>query len=371
MNSDHISEIRRLQGRTTYILLAVFGVAAIIALVTSAAEPWHPMTLAPGLVASLWLLCHWHRNISPATRAAVLGLGLVTWALSAFLALTPLGVLAFAVAGALEVMWARRHRPLRTLIVLAVGSGIGLLAVIEAPEALWVYVGMGALLTGVACVTIPDSRFSFDLMRLQQERAEREREASVDAERLRFSQDLHDIQGHALHVVKLKTAVAQRLLSTDPEGAHRELEEAQETLRRAMSETKALAGAGHTLTLRGELTNSVALLEAAGITVTTHNGGVPEHKELEHVAGVVIREGTTNILRHSNAARVDICLAPDSVVISNDGVTGTPVEDHAGGLGNLRSRLAEVGGRLIVVCDEGQFTIDARWGPHGAVEETG
>ncbi|QCP08740.1 histidine kinase [Micrococcus luteus] len=361
MTSEPTSETRRLRSRTSFVLLAVFGVAAIVALLTSAVEPWPPLVLAPGLIAGLWLLSQWHREVAAPTRWAVLALGTLTWALSALWELTPLGALAFALAGALEVMWSRHARAVVTLLVLTVGAAAGALVFVTDPPALWVYVGMGALLTGVACVTIPVSRTSFDLMRLQDQRAEQERAASLDAERLRFSQDLHDIQGHALHVVKLKIAVAQRMLSTDTDAARRELDEAQQTLRQTMAETKALAQDGHTLTLRGELANSVALLEAAGITVTTDDDGDPRREEFEHVAGVVIREGTTNILRHSDARRVEISLAPGHVVISNDGVAGAPAEDHTGGLDNLRSRLAGVGGRLDVSCGDGRFTLEARW----------
>lgn len=361
MTSEHTSETRRLRSRTSFVLLAVFGVTAIIALLTSAVEPWPPLVLAPGLIAGLWLLSQWHREVAAPTRWAVLALGTLTWVLSALWALTPLGALAFALAGALEVMWSRHARAVMTLLVLTVGAAVGALVVATDPQALWIYVGMGALLTSVACVTVADSRSSFDLMRLQDQRAEQERAASVDAERRRFFQDLHDIQGHALHVVKLKIAVAQRLLSTDPDAARQELDEAQQTLRQTMAETKALAQDGHTLTLRGELANSVALLEAAGITVATDNAGGPRREELEHVASVVIREGTTNILRHSDARRVEISLAPGHVVMSNDGVSGVPAEDHTGGLANLRSRLAGVGGRLDVSCDDGWFTLEARW----------
>ncbi|MGJ5590106.1 histidine kinase [Micrococcus lylae] len=361
MTSEHTSETRRLRSRTSFVLLAVFGVAAIVTLLTSAVEPWPPLVLAPGLIAGLWLLSQWHRQVAAPIRWAVLALGTLTWALSALWELTPLGALAFALPGALEVMWSRQARAVVTLLVLTVGAAAGALVVVTDPQALWVYLGMGVLLTSVACVTIPDSRASFDLMRLQDERAEQERAASVDAERLRFSQDLHDIQGHALHVVKLKIAVAQRLLSTDPDAARRELDEAQQTLRRTMAETKALAQDGHDLTLRGELANSVALLKAAGITVTADDAGGPRRKEFEHVAGVVIREATTNILRHSDARRVEISLSPGHVVISNDGVIGVPAEDHTGGLANLRSRLAGVGGRLDVSCDDGRFTLEARW----------
>lgn len=221
MTSEHTSETRRLRSRTSFVLLAVFGVAAIVALLTSAVEPWPPLVLAPGLIAGLWLLSQWHREVAAPTRWAVLALGTLTWALSALWDLTPLGALAFALAGALEVMWSRHARAVVTLLVLTVGSAAGALVFVTDPQALWVYVGMGALLTGVACVTIPVSRISFDLMRLQDQRAEQERAASLDAERLRFSQDLHDIQGHALHVVKLKIAVAQRMLSTDTDAAQR------------------------------------------------------------------------------------------------------------------------------------------------------
>ena len=105
MTSEHTSETRRLRSRTSFVLLAVFGVAAIVTLLTSAVEPWPPLVLAPGLIAGLWLLSQWHRQVAAPTRWAVLALGTLTWALSALWELTPLGALAFALAGALEVMW--------------------------------------------------------------------------------------------------------------------------------------------------------------------------------------------------------------------------------------------------------------------------
>ena len=119
--------------------------------------------------------------------------------------------------------------------------------------------------------------------------------------------------------------------------------------------------AGQTLVAEGRLVAAAGRSAVYDITVTTDDDGGPRTEEFEHVAGVVIREGTTNILRHSDARRVDISLAPGHVVMSNDGVLAVPAEDHRGGLENLRSRLAGVGGRLDVSCVDGRFTLGARW----------
>lgn len=195
-------------------------------------------------------------------------------------------------------------------------------------------------------------------------------ELAITNERLRFAADLHDVQGHHLQVISLKTDLASRLLAKDrPDAAAPHILEAHDAAQTALQETRALVQGYRKTTLTQELNNASAVLDSAGVET---NVTVPEliatwsqqprSTELGSVLGLAVREATTNILRHSHASTADFDLtlgsAPSvhgaAVVelrIRNDGapapVTQASVNSYAGsGLDGLRRRLADIGGQL-------------------------
>ncbi|MBW1602488.1 histidine kinase [Streptomyces sp. JJ66] len=175
---------------------------------------------------------------------------------------------------------------------------------------------------------------------------------AVCNERLRFSRDLHDLLGYSLSAISLKSELAHRLAPVDADRAQQEIASVSELSRRALSDVRMVAHAYRSMSLRAELTSAEMVLKAADIDVTT---SAPELERLDSVIdsvlAIALREGVTNILRHSKAERCRITLRQRAgrlrFVVENDGVPSrSPVrEPHSGsGLGNLADRLAAVGG---------------------------
>lgn len=204
------------------------------------------------------------------------------------------------------------------------------------------------------------NRFGFGLF-LEIDQARRSTaELAVMRERYRFAADLHDIQGQALHVSRLKLRLADKLLDDDPAVARTHLREAEQLIADAIAETRRLAYGRRTVTFAGELANSESLIRAAGISFEVA-GVVPAGHRLDDLFGLVVREATTNLLRHAQAEHVAITLGPDSVRIVNDGAQ--EATRALSGLARLGERFAAAGG-VLATSREGQtFTTSARGAP--------
>ncbi len=209
----------------------------------------------------------------------------------------------------------------------------------------------------VTVLTIVGERF-YDLIRELDHAREREAELAVIRERVRFASDLHDIQGHTLHVVKLKIALAQKLMRRDTDRAEKELRETYALVSDTITQTKELAYAQRRLNLSAELENAKNLFEAAGIRVRVTREAEVDPRSSE-LLGQVLRETTTNILRHAQATQVRITLSEAGISIVNDGVSGDTLPELRG-LSNLRQRLAADGGELAVEQQDGRFRTAAR-----------
>ncbi|WP_433249586.1 sensor histidine kinase [Actinomadura nitritigenes] len=172
--------------------------------------------------------------------------------------------------------------------------------------------------------------------------------AAVAAERLRIGRDLHDVLGFSLSAVALRGELALRLLDRDPVRAATELAALVPVLERAHAELGAITGGRVRLELRHEIDAAVEALEAAGIAVHTdvEIGTLPD--ETGTALAAVLREGVTNVLRHSRARTCAITVTGSGgaawLRIVNDGA-GEPRAPVTGGVG-LESLAARAGGRL-------------------------
>jgi two-component system sensor histidine kinase DesK len=182
-------------------------------------------------------------------------------------------------------------------------------------------------------------------------------------ERYRFSVDLHDIQGQALHVGRLQLQLADKTLDRDPAAARRHLREAEQLIVQTIAETRRLAYGERTLTLAGELANSAELIRAAGIELEV-TGAPPVGHPADDLFGHVVREATTNLLRHAQAERVTIVLGLEFVQVVNDGAA-EPMRGLSG-LGRLGERFAAVGGTVTTRHENGRFLVEARAAATGA-----
>jgi two-component system, NarL family, sensor histidine kinase DesK len=192
---------------------------------------------------------------------------------------------------------------------------------------------------------------NIDLVRAHQKNAE----LAVENERTRFARDLHDILGHSLTVITVKAELANRLLDVDVERARAELADLERLSRDALADVRRAVEGYRELTLPGELARARTALAAAEIEAELPNSTdeVPSH--LRELFAWTVREGVTNVIRHSGATRCTVRLLPDAAEVVDDGVGAGPASgDGAGdgrgaggsGLVGLRERAAAVGGTV-------------------------
>jgi two-component system sensor histidine kinase DesK len=173
---------------------------------------------------------------------------------------------------------------------------------------------------------------------------------AVADERLRFARDLHDLLGHSLSVVALKSELATRLLPDHPDEAAVHVQDIEAVSRRALSEVReAVAGYRRPL-LSDELAGARSTLAAAGIEVEAAPAPMAElPPDAEAVLAWAVREGTTNVLRHADAQhvsiRVDVSGGDAELELIDDGCGGTDGTDGMG-LAGLAERVARVRGRM-------------------------
>ncbi|MEV0597025.1 sensor histidine kinase [Nonomuraea cavernae] len=192
-------------------------------------------------------------------------------------------------------------------------------------------------------------------------------EAAVAQERLRFARDLHDLLGHTLSVIVVKAEAARRLARRDPGQAERQAADIETVGRQALGEVREAVTGYRRGGLADELDRAADALRAAGVEVVLRRTGPPPGAHAESLLGWVVREGVTNVIRHSGATRAEIHVTGTSVTIRDDGRAGpaepgtTGVGSAGSGLRGLAERLAESGGLVEAgPLAEGGFRLSAR-----------
>ena len=175
-------------------------------------------------------------------------------------------------------------------------------------------------------------------------------------ERNRIARDLHDILGHSLSVVALKSELARRLIPTDPERAATEIGDVERVAREALASVRETVSGYRQPSLAVELAGARSALAAAGIEgrVEPPPDGLPP--AVDALLAWAVREGVTNVVRHSRAERVEIRVERDrdtaavEVVDDGRGPSGHVATDEdsppGSGLAGLRERVAGLGGRV-------------------------
>ena len=214
--------------------------------------------------------------------------------------------------------------------------------------------------------------WAWDTARRLDEARRLEAELAVKEERLRFAADLHDIQGHHLQVIALKSELAARLVEVDPARAAAELKEIRQLSADALSDTRAVVQGYRRTSLDDEIGNATRVLAAAGIDarMTLDPAAVAAGltESARHLLGLVMREATTNVLRHSRAghAEVDYRIVDGRAClrVSNDGAEEQPAALDGTGLRTLAERLEAAGGELTWHRDGGRFEVAAALPAH-------
>lgn len=179
------------------------------------------------------------------------------------------------------------------------------------------------------------------------------------AERERIAADLHDLLGHTLSVIVLKSELAAKLVSRDPSRAAAEIADVERVSRDALAEVRRAVYGFRTATLADEIARARAVLSSTGIVL--EGGAVPAGvldglpSSTEHAAAMILRESITNIVRHARATRCRIAVERSDALfvlrIEDDGAGGMVKEGT--GIQSMRARAEEVGGRLEIEASRG------------------
>jgi two-component system sensor histidine kinase DesK len=183
--------------------------------------------------------------------------------------------------------------------------------------------------------------------KLQEANAEIEHLAKV-AERERIARDLHDVLGHTLSVIILKSELAGKLIDHDPERAKAEIADVEQTSRAALADVRSTIRGYRAHSLEAELKHAKATLETAGVIVESESEEVRLTPAQESVVALVVREAVTNVVRHARARNCHLRLIPVNgncrIEIHDDGRGGGAVEGN--GLRGMRERIEALGGTV-------------------------
>ncbi|MEV7414199.1 sensor histidine kinase [Streptomyces sp. NPDC089919] len=194
-------------------------------------------------------------------------------------------------------------------------------------------------------------------------------ELAANEERLRLARDLHDLLGHSLSLITLKSELAGRMLPDHPDRAAQQISDIEQVCRQALVDVREAVSGYRRPTLPGELAGARTALTAAGIAADLPlDPELPElPEEAESALAWALREAVTNVVRHSSARRCTVELVSRNtldgpeleLVVRDDGSAGGAVQ-AGNGLTGLTERLAAVGGRLSAAGTAKGFTLRAR-----------
>jgi two-component system sensor histidine kinase DesK len=277
------------------------------------------------------------------------------------------------VSPVLAIALDRRWVPRAIVAVLGV-SELMLLVLGETDGSGYFWIGFAVLLAGFLTFA---SRRQGELEGALLRAEERNARLAVVDERNRIARDLHDLLGHSLSVIAVKAQLAERLLERDrAEQAAAEIRDVRTVARDALHEVRHVVDDYRRRPLAAEVASARSALESIGVVVTT---ALPEHpipQRAEDVAAFVVREATTNVLRHAGARTCTIAVRREAeavvVAVTDDGagaasprVVSPDLRDRRPGDGHglvgLAERLAAVDGRLELRSSPGAgTTLEAR-----------
>ena len=184
------------------------------------------------------------------------------------------------------------------------------------------------------------------------------RRLAATAERERIGRDLHDLLGHTLSLIALKSELAGKLLARDPAAARREIGEVERTARDALAQVRSAVTGMRAAGLLGEIASARLLLECAGVQFTYSGFEAELPSAQEACLALVLREALTNVQRHAKAtrARAELRVEGSEVALSvNDDGNGA-IDSHGNGLTGMRERIEALGGTLRISAVRGQGT---------------
>ncbi|HEU4691205.1 MAG TPA: sensor histidine kinase [Vicinamibacterales bacterium] len=272
------------------------------------------------------------------------------------IAIMGLALLPFNVGGTTYVAYAAalapfslRPRQSIALLVVLAGALWTVMWLIAHPD--WIVVSSWVtsviFIVGLGNLFISDHLRQAAVVRRAQEDVE---EMAKVAERERIARDLHDVLGHTLSVIAMKSELASKLADRDPVRAVREIREVERISRAALTEVRAAVEGYKNRGFSGELSEARQTLASAGVRLDADIGDVPLLPRQETALALALRETITNVVRHARASvcRVALVLDRGEVVLTvQDDGTGGPLRE-GNGLTGMRERVVAAGGTLNV-----------------------
>ncbi len=217
---------------------------------------------------------------------------------------------------------------------------------------LWWLIALMLLVRGLGLDMIGVARMGSAIRELHAARRELARLAVIE-ERERLSRDLHDLLGQTLSMITLKSELARQVVTEEPDRCAQELAEIERVARQTLREVREAVAGYRQPDLSSELEGARQLLSASGIEgeIDSIQEGLPP--AIDAVLAWTVREGVTNVIRHSRAGRCRIHLTHKhgmiGVEVLSDGGRREHVEsaERPGlGLAGLRERVSALGGRM-------------------------
>lgn len=214
----------------------------------------------------------------------------------------------------------------------------------------------------IGLVVIGFSQYQRTSQELRRAQAEVAR-AATELERARISRDLHDLLGHSLSMIALKTELARRLIGRDPERAAVELADVEEVVRTSLRDVRQAVAGYRQVDLEAELEGARIALVAAGFQVRIERPEERLDRATDALLGWVVREGATNIVRHSRGSQCSISIEQTGdevrLEVLDDGAKPAPgartrtTVGTGRGLRGVAERLAQAGGSMTSGWREG------------------
>ena len=216
---------------------------------------------------------------------------------------------------------------------------------------------------GLAVVLIAFSELARSLIALHASREEVAR-LQVDAERHRISRDLHDVIGRTLVTALLRNQAAIQLFTVDPDRAREQLDHVHQVLSAGQADLRRLT----TGPILADLASELATVEAmcARLDIVCHAAvEPPEEEHVDRVFAAIVREASTNMLKHAHPRRCSVRVAQESeshvLEFTNDGVTRGGIGGTGTGIADLTDQVVQLGGQFTTDCtSDGEFVVLAR-----------
>lgn len=264
------------------------------------------------------------------------------------------GAAVFFIYAASFAAWVRPSARVASGVIAAVVGALiveALLLELELMRWLWGAV-FAALIGGINIHQAQTSRANARL-RLAQHEIE---SLAKTAERERIARDLHDVLGHTLSLIVLKSELASKLADRDPARAIAEIRDVERISRAALTEVRAAVTGYRAAGIGAELDAAAEALASASVRLEVARAAGVEFTESEEaVIALMLREAVTNVMRHARATRCSV------VIDEHDGNRRVVVEDDGGarttkegvGLTGMRERIEAIGGQLEISSGRG------------------